>query len=183
MRRAPGRDDASGLRPNPSARRVPIHAWCRRLPHGRDFARRNAERAGVALYVQFTWRRCAGRPRAVSREPARQHILMNSVLMAKAHRGARQSCTHVMRAGERGATGATVFPAPAAHWKRQYTPARSRLDGLDAESASLGEVAEQRCGSEESRRACQCGTAPSSAGRSRFSTSPRTMARKAPDAE
>ncbi len=86
-----------------------------------DFARRNAERAGVAQYIQFNGGDALERPAPELPEGMPGTIMMNPPYGERIE--VRGKAAHYRDAGgsEARDAGDDFFPRLAAHWKRAYT--------------------------------------------------------------
>jgi putative N6-adenine-specific DNA methylase len=86
-----------------------------------DFARRNAERAGVAHAVQFNGGDALERP--APEIPAELHgtIMMNPPYGERIEIGGKSAARAARDSAEDRATPSDFFPRLAAHWKRAYT--------------------------------------------------------------
>jgi putative N6-adenine-specific DNA methylase len=86
-----------------------------------DFARRNAERAGVAQYIQFNGGDALERPAPQLPEGMPGCIVMNPPYGERIEVRGKAAMTRDARGSEELDAGDDFFPRLAAHWKRQYT--------------------------------------------------------------
>jgi putative N6-adenine-specific DNA methylase len=86
-----------------------------------DFARRNAERAGVAQYIQFNGGDALERPAPQLPEGMAGSILMNPPYGERIEVRGKAALSRDARGSEELDAGDDFFTRLAAHWKRQYT--------------------------------------------------------------
>ncbi|MDT9000888.1 THUMP domain-containing protein [Paucibacter sp. APW11] len=90
-----------------------------------DFARRNAERAGVAQYIQFNGGDALERPAPKLAEGLPGTIMMNPPygerIEVRGKAGASQFMSRDASGSEQRDAADDFFPRLAAHWKRAYT--------------------------------------------------------------
>jgi len=90
-----------------------------------DFARRNAERAGVAQYIQFNGGDALERPAPALPEGMPGTIMMNPPygerIEVRGKAGTSQFASREASGSEQRDTSEDFFPRLAAHWKRAYT--------------------------------------------------------------
>ena len=86
-----------------------------------DFARRNAERAGVAAYIQFNGGDALERPAPALPEGMPGSILMNPPYGERIEVRGKAAMSRDAQGSEELDGGDEFFPRLAAHWKRQYT--------------------------------------------------------------
>jgi putative N6-adenine-specific DNA methylase len=86
-----------------------------------DFARRNAERAGVAQYIQFNGGDALERPAPTLPEGLSGSILMNPPYGERIEVRGKAALTRDAGGSEARDGGDDFFPRLATHWKRQYT--------------------------------------------------------------
>jgi putative N6-adenine-specific DNA methylase len=86
-----------------------------------DFARRNAERAGVAQYIQFNGGDALERPAPQLPEGMKGSIVMNPPYGERIEVRGKAAMTRDAGGSEQRDAGDEFFPRLAAHWKRQYT--------------------------------------------------------------
>ncbi|MBI3350612.1 MAG: class I SAM-dependent RNA methyltransferase [Burkholderiales bacterium] len=86
-----------------------------------DFARRNAERAGVAAYIQFNGGDALERPAPQLPEGMAGSILMNPPYGERIEVRGKAAMSRDARGSEELDAGDDFFPRLASHWKRQYT--------------------------------------------------------------
>ncbi|WP_310389542.1 THUMP domain-containing class I SAM-dependent RNA methyltransferase [Roseateles sp.] len=90
-----------------------------------DFARRNAERAGVAQYIQFNGGDALERPAPELPEGLPGTLMMNPPygerIEVRGKAGASQYMSRDASGSEQRDTSEDFFPRLASHWKRAYT--------------------------------------------------------------
>ncbi len=86
-----------------------------------DFARRNAERAGVAAYIQFNGGDALERPAPALPEGLAGSILMNPPYGERIEVRGKAAMSRDAGGSEARDGGDDFFPRLASHWKRQYT--------------------------------------------------------------
>jgi putative N6-adenine-specific DNA methylase len=86
-----------------------------------DFARRNAERAGVAQYIQFNGGDALERPAPKLPEGMPGSILMNPPYGERIEVRGKAAAVRDAGGSEARDGGDDFFPRLAAHWKRAYT--------------------------------------------------------------